>query len=277
MKSLSRIYRFIESVTYNFGSTISLTAMTVCFLFLWFPIAILVFMSFAKGGVLSFPPQELTLAWYGKFLHNDTARESIYTSLELALPVTAVGLLLSTLLAYGLDRYSFRGQSLVQASVVLPMIVPIVIIGLAMSLFYGIIGISGGYWTVFSAHVILTIPFTTLIILSTLSSFDRTLEEASKDLGANNIETFIGVTLPNILPGIIAGGLLAFTTSFNEFVATYFLKSSGFQTFPVYVWDRVRRGVTPEVNVISVVFIFTAISLVLLAVALTRVERVTGP
>lgn len=274
MKLLDDVTRPIENYAFGYGRQMFLAAMVISFLFLWLPIVVLVFMSFAEGSVLTFPPDGLTLDWYVKFLNNEAARESIITSLKVTLPVTVVGLTLSTLIAYALDRYSFRGESIIQASVVLPMIVPIIIIGIAMSLFYGVLGFTGGYWPVFTAHVILTIPFTTLIILSTLASFDKTLEEASKDLGANSIETFTHVTLPNILPGIIAGGLLAFTTSFNEFVATYFLKSSGFETFPVYVWNRVRRGVTPEVNVISVVFLLLAISFILIAVSLTKVERI---
>ncbi|WP_241964283.1 ABC transporter permease [Halorubrum sp. 48-1-W] len=138
---------------------------------------------------------------------------------------------------------------------------------------FGLLGLPD-YVAVVIAHVIRTIPFATLVILPTFLSFDRGLEEASKDLGADEFETFRQVTLPNVFPGVVAGGLLAFTLSFNEFVYTYFVKGSGDPTLPVFIWNQIRYNVTPEVNVISVVFLAVAVSTVLAAVSVTRVELI---
>ncbi|MDY6819081.1 MAG: ABC transporter permease [Halobacteriales archaeon] len=259
----------------KYGATIGRGLMFVFFFYLWAPIAVLVFMSFAPT-VLSFPPEYLTLKWYGTFLNNDAAIRAIFLSLQLSLPVTFVSIALATLIAYAIDRYDFPGKGLIQVLATLPIVVPLVVGGVALIFFFGITKIDAGYTTVFIAHVIRTIPFTTLIIVSVFLSFDRTLEEASMDLGADEFRTFRKVTLPNIMPGIIAGGLLAFTVSFNEFVYTFFVKSTATTTLPIYIWERVRYGVTPEVNVISVVFILVAVVLVLIAVGLTRAEAVTG-
>ncbi|MFB9808810.1 ABC transporter permease [Haladaptatus pallidirubidus] len=179
------------------------------------------------------------------------------------------------MIAYAVDRFVFPGKDILQLLATLPIVVPLVVTGIAMVLFFGAINFQQGYWSIVIAHVVRTIPFATLVILPTFLTFDRQLEEASKDLGANELETFRQITLPSVFPGIIAGGLLAFTLSFNEFVYTYFVKDSSTTTLPIYIWNQIRYNVTPEVNVISVVFLLLAVSLVLIAVSLTRVELLT--
>jgi spermidine/putrescine transport system permease protein len=266
----------VERFVHHHGSRLGRLVMGLIFLYLWAPMAVLVFMSFASEGVLSFPPEQLTLKWYGVFLSNTAAHQSIVTSLRVSIPVTLVSVLLATMIAYAVVRFDFPGKQYVQILATLPLIVPLVVVGVAMVLFFGMLQIQSGYGTVLVAHVVRTIPFTTLIITSTLLSFDKNLEEASMDLGADELRTFRKITLPNIMPGIVAGGLLAFTISFNEFVYTYFVKDSETTTLPVYIWDRIRYGVTPEVNVISVMFILLATSLILIAVLLTGVEEITG-
>lgn len=268
------LYHTIERIVQQYGNTAGKTATGLIFLYLWAPIAVLVFMSFAPS-VLSFPPDQLTLEWYTLFLENDTAHRAIILSLQLSIPVTIVSVGLALLIAYAADRYDFPGKQYLQILATLPIIVPLVVAAVAMVLFFGLIKMTLGYPTVFIAHVIRTLPFSTLIIISVFLSFDRALEHASMDLGADELRTFRKVTIPNIMPGIIAASLLVFTISFNEFVYTFFVKSTQTTTLPIYIWERVRYGVTPEVNVISVVFLVVAISLVLIAVAVTRVETLT--
>jgi spermidine/putrescine transport system permease protein len=265
----------VERVVQNHGGSLARLTMVAVFGFLWVPIAVLVFMSFAEGGVLSFPPKELTLKWYGEFLTNDTAIDAIVTTLQVSVPTTFITVVLATLIAYAVDRYVFPGRNALQLLATLPIVVPLVVTGIALVLFFGLIRpliVVTGYPAVVIAHVIRTIPFATLVIIPTFLTFDRQLEEASKDLGADELQTFRRVTLPNVFPGIVAGGLLAFTLSFNEFVFTYFVKDSATTTLPVYIWNQIRYNVTPEVNVISVVFLLVAVTLVLVAVSLTRVD-----
>jgi spermidine/putrescine transport system permease protein len=265
----------VERLVQNHGGALARLAMVAVFAFLWVPIVVLVFMSFADGGVLSFPPEQLTLRWYGVFLDNDTAIDAIITTLQVSIPTTFITVVLSTLIAYAVDRYVFPGRTVLQLLATLPIVVPLVVTGIALVLFFGLIRpliVLNGYPAVVVAHVIRTIPFATLVIIPTFLTFDRQLEEASKDLGADELQTFRQVTLPNVFPGIVAGGLLAFTLSFNEFVFTYFVKDSATTTLPVYIWNQIRYNVTPEVNVISVVFLLVAVTLVLVAVSLTRVD-----
>ncbi|WP_240137427.1 ABC transporter permease [Salinigranum salinum] len=265
----------VERLVQNHGGSLARLAMVAVFGFLWVPIAVLVFMSFAEGGVLSFPPKELTLRWYSVFLGNDTAIDAIVTTLQVSIPTTFITVVLATLIAYAVDRYVFPGRTTLQLLATLPIVVPLVVTGIALVLFFGLIRpliVISGYPAVVLAHVVRTIPFATLVIIPTFLTFDRQLEEASKDLGADELQTFRQVTLPNVFPGIVAGGLLAFTLSFNEFVFTYFVKDSATTTLPVYIWNQIRYNVTPEVNVISVVFLVVAVTLVLVAVSLTRVD-----
>jgi len=265
----------IERFVHSHAGQLAGVVMIAVLAFLWLPIGVLVFMSFADGGVLSFPPDQLTLRWYGVFLENEAARSAIVTTLTISVPSTIITVTLATMTAYAVDRYGFRGRGTLQLLSTLPIVVPLVVTGVALVLFLdGTLGLPD-YLSVVLAHVIRTIPFATLVILPTFVRFDRGLEEASKDLGADELATFRQVTLPNVFPGVVAGGLLAFTLSFNEFVYTYFVKGSGDPTLPVYIWNQIRYNVTPEVNVISVVFLVVAVTLVLVAVSLTRVELLT--
>ncbi|WP_228546078.1 ABC transporter permease [Halegenticoccus tardaugens] len=272
MRAVDAALRPVERFVQRRGAQLSRLVMIAVFAFLWLPIGVLVLMSFAKGGVLSFPPEELTLEWYGVFLANETARRAIVLTLQISTVATAVTVALATLIAYAVDRFDFPGKGLLQLLATLPIVVPLVVTGVALVLFFGTVGLGSGYWPTVIAHVVRTIPFAALVIIPTFLTFDRRLEEASKDLGADELQTFVQVTLPNVFPGILAGGLLAFTISFNEFVFTYFVKGSGQSTLPVYIWDQIRYNVTPEVNVISVVFLLVAVSMVLVAVSLTKVE-----
>jgi spermidine/putrescine transport system permease protein len=275
MNRINTALRPLERIIHRYGSRMGRLATIVVFLFLWLPIGVLVFMSFAKGGVLAFPPKELTLQWYTTFLNNQAAISAIMTTLKISVVASLISVVLATLIAYAVDRFVFPGKDVLQLLATLPIVIPLVVTGIAMVLFFGAINFQQGYWSIVVAHVVRTIPFATLVILPTFLTFDRQLEEASKDLGANELQTFRQVTLPSVLPGIIAGGLLAFTLSFNEFVYTYFVKDSSTTTLPIYIWNQIRYNVTPQVNVISVVFLLLAVSLVLIAVSLTRVELLT--
>ena len=268
---LDPLERFVE----RFGDRLGQGAVWVLIFYLWAPIAVLVLMSFSGSGVLTFPPKSYTLEWYRVFLANSAAHQAMLTSIQVAIPVTIVTTGLGILIAYAVDRYEFLGKTYVQVFATLPIIVPLVVTGVALILFFGLINLQTGLVTIIIAHIIRTIPFATLIIVAMFLSFDRTLEEASMDLGADELRTLRKVTLPNILPGVVAAGLITFTVSFNEFVYTFFARGTGTTTLPIFIWGRIRYEVTPEVNVMSVVFLVIAVGIILLAVALTTVRRLT--
>ena len=268
------VFNRLETIVHRHGQRVGLVLMVTILTLVWIPIGIVTLMSFADQGVLSFPPETLTLKWYAEVIQNDTAIEAVLTSLKINLVATPITVLISVIAAFGIARFDFRGKNALQMLLTLPIIVPLVVAGVAMTLFFGNINLSSGFTTVLIAHVVRTIPFAALIIIPTVINFDRTLEEASKDLGADEFRTFRRVTLPNILPGIVAGGLLAFTISFNEFVYTYFVRDTATQTLPVYMWGLIRDGITPEVNVISVLFLLLATVILLAAVSLTGLKQV---
>jgi spermidine/putrescine transport system permease protein len=274
MSTAPSLFGRVERLVYNHGRKLGVVAVIAGLLYLWLPIFVLGFMSFAERQVLTFPPQSYTVDWYFTFLQNDQATSAVMTTIRVSLVATPLAVFVSTLIAYAIDRYTFVGKQALQLASILPIVVPLIVVGVAMAIFFGSVGIASGYWAVVFAHVVRIIPFAVLIIVPTLLAFDRTLEEASHDLGADELKTFVQITLPNVFPGIVAATLLAFTISFNEFVYTYFVKDTTTTTLPTYLWDTLRQNATPEVNVISVIFILVAISLVLLAIAFTHVERI---
>jgi spermidine/putrescine transport system permease protein len=247
----------------------------VFLLFLWLPIFVVSFMSFASGeGVLQFPPNELTLRWYTELFSSPEIIDATVTSFKVSAIAVPISVFNATLAAYGLERYAFRGKSFLWLLVLLPLVVPLVVTGTALLQFLNQIGLGSGFVSVVIAHVVRGIPYATLVILPSFLSFDKALEEASMDLGANRIQTFFKVTLPNVMPGIIAGALLVFAISFNEFVYTYFVRDTTTITLPVYIYNKIRLGISPVINVISVLFIVIAVVVILLAVSATNIERV---
>lgn len=264
----------IERFFHRHGRKLGTATLVASVVFLWLPILTVVIMSFSPSRALSFPPDGLSLQWYGEFMSNSTAKDSIVSSVLISVAATPLSVLLGLMFAYGITRFSFKGKGITTLFITLPIVVPMIVVGLAMSLFFGIIGFGGGNTAIVAAHIVRTLPFTALILIPTLLAFDQTYEEAAMDLGADEIKTFTHITLPNILPGILAATFLTFAISFNEFIYTYFVRDVGTQTLPIYLWGQIRHGVTPEVNVISFLFLVLAVSLVLLAAALTHVERI---
>lgn len=269
MTVLHRIERF----AHDHGRHVGYLVVGILMAYLWIPIFVVTFMSFAQRAVLTFPPSHLTLDWYVKMFQDGSVVNAIITSLKVSAVVTPLSVIIATLIAYAFDRYDFRGKGLLELFVALPLIIPLVVLGIALTMFFGIIHVGSGFWPVVLGQTIEALPFATLIILPTLFSFDRKLEEASMDLGANELETFFQVTLPNIYTGIFAGGLMAFTISFNEFVVTFFVKSTTTNTLPTWMWSALRQQATPKVNAASVLFLTVAVVLILVTISLTNIER----
>ena len=273
--NVNRVLLPFERLVEKYGKDAGYLLIGLVLLFLWAPIAVLVLMSFADQSSLQFPPPGFTLDWYVEFLQNDGARSAFVTSLQISLLATPIAVAVAVLISYVVDRYTFVGKNTLQLLAALPIIVPLIVVGVALSLFFGTIGLGSGFWSIVLAHIIRIVPFAFLIILPTFVQFDSTLEEAAKDLGANEVETFRKVTLPNIVPGLVAGAVLAFAISFNEFVYTWFVKDTATGTLPTFIWEEIAWSATPEINVISVVFLLVAVFTVGIAVALTNVRRIT--
>ena len=244
--------------------------------FLYAPIVTLVVFSFndSKRNIVW---RGFTTRYYEKAWQNDSLIEAFTNSLTIAFMSTAASLVLGTLAALLLWRFRFPGKSAFEGTVSLPIVVPEICMGVAMLAFFSRIGwpselpwpLNLGAITI--AHISFSFPFVAMIVRARLTGFNPELEEAARDLGASAWQTFRDVLLPYLRPGLVAGGLLAFTLSLDDFVITFFTAGPDQITFPVKVYSMVRFSVTPEVNAASTVLI--GITLLLTAIALWLQNR----
>lgn len=224
------------------------------FLFFYIPIIFVIIFSF-NDSKLGTVWTGFTLEWYGSLFQNKQLISATMNSLYLAVVTTIISTILGTLAALALHRYTFIGKKSVEFLFYIPVVIPDIVVAVALLAIYGLLNMSLGLNTAVPGHVAITISYVMLVVLARLSSFDSSLEEAARDLGANEWQTFWKVTFPLIFPGILAGALLAFTISLDEFVISFFTLGPGDNTLPVLVYSMVRLGVSPEVNVLSTIII----------------------
>lgn len=216
--------------------------------------------------------------WFCELAKDDDVIEAAGNTLTIALVSTLVSTIIGTMAALALQRYEFKLKPFSQLSLYIPIVIPEIVMGIGIltlfSQLFGVInnglGLSGdsrlsmGISTVIVSHIAFSVPFVTLVVQARLQGFDKSYEEAAMDLGANEWTTFRRVTFPMILPGVLSGGLLAFTLSLDDFVITFFTNGPGSTTLPIYVYGLLRRIITPQVNALSTVWILTIFSAVLL-------------
>ncbi len=235
---------------------------TLVYLFLYVPILMLIVLSFNRSG-LPTAWGGFSLKWYSELLNNRPLLTAALNSLWVAGASTLVSAVFGTLLALGLERTT---RSLVLDSFVfLPMVIPDIVLAIALLSFFTLVDIPLSLLTITLSHIVFNIAFVTAIVRTRLSLFDYSLEEASMDLGAPPLKTFFNVTLPLIMPGVIAGSLLAFTISFDEFVIAFFTAGPARPTLPILIYSMVRFGVTPDVNALATIVLAFSFVLVLLS------------
>ncbi len=240
------------------------THTALVFLFLYAPILVLVVFSFNAGKQTALW-EGFTLDWYAKLAGNSLLLKSVKNSLLVAGLTTVVATVFGTMAALALGRFEFRGKAATQAALYLPIIIPEIVIAAALVTFFGAVHLRLSFWTVVVAHVAFCIPYVAIVVRARLSGFDRSLEEAALDLGAGPVTTFFRVTLPLIAPGIVAGALLVFTISVDDYVVTSFVAGVGATTLPLQIYSMLKVGVTPEVNAVSTLLL--AVTVVLIVVA----------
>lgn len=224
------------------------------FAFFYIPIIVLIVFSF-NDSKLGTVWTGFTFDWYIKLFKNALIIEALMNSLFVAIVTTILSTISGTLAALALHRYTFIGRKTMDFIFLIPVIIPDIVIGIALLAIYGILNIKLGLLTIIPGHVVWGISFVALIVLARLSGIDRSLEEAAKDLGANEWHTFWRVTFPLIFPGILAGALITFTLSLDEFEVAFFTSGPGDSTLPVLVYSMVRLGVSPEINALSTILI----------------------
>ena len=240
--------------------------------FLYLPVLILIIFSFNNTrSVAVFTG--FSTEWYLTLAQNRELLDAARNSLLVGLVTTVVATLIGTLTALAMERYRFKLRTTFDANLYLPIVIPEIVMGISLLLFYNqalfpflqdIFGIRAttGLHTITISHIAFDIPFVYVIVRARLADFDRTLEEAAADLGADEWQTFERVTLPLLMPGIIGGALMAFTLSLDDYLITVFTKGVREQTMPLYIYSLVRRGVTPEINALSTALLLGSIGLV---------------
>jgi spermidine/putrescine transport system permease protein len=213
-----------------------------------------------------------TLEWYARLLERGDILEALRASLVVALASTALATVFGTLIALALARHVFPGRRLYQGLLYLPIVTPEIVVGISLLVLFAASGATLGLGTITIAHVAFNISFVAVVVLARLHGMGYDLEEAAMDLGADPLTTFFRVTLPQILPGVVAGALLAFTMSFDDFVITFFVAGVGSTTLPLLVYSMVRRGVEPTINAISTIILLVTTIAILLAYRLREGE-----
>jgi len=253
---LTRLLRFVRKHV--------LTAYAIlAFAYLLLPIAIVVIFSFND------PVGRFNLTWQGFTFTNwldpfgfPGVQDAVKVSVEIAILSSVIATALGTLIALALVRYRFRGRGATNLLIFLPLATPEIVLGASLLTLFLNFRVPLGFTTILLAHIMFNISFVVVTVKARLVGFDRHLEEAAMDLGANEWTTFTRVTLPLIAPGILAAGFLAFALSVDDFVITY-LNSGSVVTFPLFVWGAARVAIPPQINVIGSAIFFAAVLLML--------------
>jgi spermidine/putrescine transport system permease protein len=233
------------------------------------PIVVLVAFSF-NASAYSVEWTGFTLDWYRRLIDRPDILRGLALSLQVGLVAALLSTVLGTLLALALARHRFRGRALLERLLYVPIVTPEIVVGISLLVLFAAAGLRLGFATIVIAHVAFSISFVTVVVLARLAGMDQHLEEAALILGADEWTTFWRVTLPQILPGVLSGALLAFTLSFDDYVITSFVTGAGNSTLPVVVYGMVRRNIEPTVNAISTIVLAVTTLLIWLADRLNR-------
>jgi len=280
-------------------SPLVIVSTVLVYFFLYLPVVVLFLFAFNssktnvlfEGFITQVGPTEIVAGnviqspcgafhWFCELAKNIEVRNATRNTLTIAFVSTITSTIIGTLAAIALQRYNFKIKTFSEVSLYIPIVIPEIVMGIGIlvlfsqlfTLLNSALNLSGdsqftlGLATVIVSHIAFSIPFVTLVVRARLTGFDQSIEEASMDLGANELVTFWRVTLPTIMPGVLSGALLAFTLSLDDFVITFFTTGPGASTLPIYVYGLLRRIVTPQVNALSAVWI----SIVLMVVFLTQ-------
>ncbi len=239
------------------------------YLFMYAPLLVLI--------VFSLTPTEygvswegFTLKWYLAVFKNKNIQEALKISLMIAIPCVLISTAIGTITAITLYRSKFVGRALYQGVLYIPLIMPDLVIGISLLLFYTFLKLELGILTILLAHVSFSIPLATLVIIARMQRIDRTLEDAAMDLGADEWTTLRKVTLPLLKPGIVAAALLTFPWSFNDFVITFFVSGVGSSTLPIRVYSMIRLGVSPMINALGTLIVVVPLILVIIGARLQK-------
>jgi spermidine/putrescine transport system permease protein len=239
--------------------------------FMFLPVAVVVLLSFNASQFGSFPMTGFSFRWFVELWENDAILRAFRTSIVLGLLTAVIATTLGVLASLALVRYRVPGANVVSTLLIAPILVPEVVLAVALLLFLNFLGINKSFALLLFGHVIFTLPFVILVVQARLVSIRRDVEEAAMSLGASPRQTFFQITLPLMLPAVLAGALFAFTISFDDITGTLFWKPGGVETVPTQIFAMLRNSISPEINALGTVMIAMTVGLPLLGVALARI------
>ncbi len=223
------------------------------------PTAIVLAASFTAGEIVTFPPDGFSLRWYERLVTRTDFIDAFLRSLWVAVICTAIAIPVGTLAAIAMVRYRLRFLAGIQLYLLLPFTIPLIVSGLGLMLIFGEARVLGQLWPVGVAACIINLPFMIWAVSSSVNALDPDLELAAASCGAPPLQTFLTITLPAVLPGVISGGLLMFILAFNEFIVSLLLVDARIVTLPVTIYNSIRSLITPDLAAVSVVYIVVAV------------------
>lgn len=252
---------------------LSLAAWTALVLaFLYLPIAVLFVYSFNRSR-LNIVWEGFTLDWYRQLWSNGPLLRAAENSLIIAIVTTILSVVLGTGGAWLLHRYTFRGARMLQTLVAVPMIMPEILMGISLLILFASAGVGLGFTAVIVGHVTFSFPFVLVAVQARLQGLDPALEEAALDLGATPLQAFWRVILPSLRPAIVAGGLMAFTLSWDELIVTFFTASASSATLPIRIFGLAKVGLNPMLNALSAIFIVATAAFVIFSHHLRKLNH----
>ncbi|HHY47477.1 MAG TPA: ABC transporter permease [Firmicutes bacterium] len=221
------------------------------YVFILTPFVVILYASFSDSALITVPPKGLSLRWYRQILLEGRYIPELITSLEVGAASTLISSVIGILASIALARYNFPGRDVISSILLAPLMVPVVLIGVALLQFYSVTKIGLNLPSMIMAHAVMTAPYVVRTVTSTMKGFNESLEEAAMNLGANWIQAFTQVTLPIMMPGIFSGAMFAFITSFGDSVVSLFLSSPSVVTLPVKVFTDIMWNFEPAIAAIS--------------------------
>lgn len=238
--------------------------------FLYVPVLLLPIFSFNDSAIVAFPFKGITMRWYGELWHNDTMHAALWNSLKVAVACSVVATVLGICGARALTRYHFPAKGGIAALIMLPLVLPEIIIAISLLVVLLQLGFDLSLLSVTLGHILMSVPFSIAVLSSSFEGFDRSLEEASLDLGEGPAATFFRVTLPVVAPGILSSLLITFTISLDEFIVAFFLSGTD-PTLPIYIWSQLRfPAKLPHVLALGSVLLLASFALLSVAELLRR-------
>jgi spermidine/putrescine transport system permease protein len=240
------------------------------YVFMFLPVAVVVLLSFNSSQFGSFPMEGLSFRWFVRLWENDAIVRAFRVSIVLGALTSAISTIIGILASLALVRYRFPGKNAVTTLLIAPLLIPEVVLAVALLLFLRWLELPKSFALLLLGHVIFTLPFVVLVVQARLVAIKPEYEEAALSLGANPVQTFFAVTLPLLMPAVLAGMLFAFTMSFDDITGTMFWKPGGVETVPTQIFAMLRHSISPEINALGTVMIVFTVVLPVVGMAVAR-------